>query len=112
MDETKKENLGRVSLIEKGHYPDFDDVVFAMQKEGEISDPFKTSRGWAIIKVEQIEVGKTPTLQEAFGDIKTTLMEEKAELLLQEKLNKWREDYIVVIHEDNLDKVVLQRLRI
>jgi peptidyl-prolyl cis-trans isomerase C len=112
MDETKKENLGRTELVEKGHYPDFDDIVFALPNEGDISDPFKVSRGWAVVKVERIEHGKTPSLQEAYADIKRLLMEEKTELLLQSKLEKWREDYSIRVDDDNLDKVELKRLRI
>lgn len=111
-DETKKENLGRTELVEKGHYPDLDDIAFALPNEGDISDPFKVSRGWAVVKVERIEHGKTPSLQEAYADIKKLLMEEKAELLLQSKLEKWREDYDIDIDDKNLDKVELKRLRI
>ncbi len=112
IDETKKENLGRTELVEKGNYPDFDDIVFALPNEGDISDPFKVSRGWAVVKVERIEPGKTPSLQEASSDIRKLMTEEKAELLLQSKLEKWREDYFIDIDDDNLAKVELKRLRI
>ncbi len=112
MDETKKENLGRTELVEKGNYPDYDDIVFALPNEGDISDPFKVGRGWAVVKVERIEPGKTPSLREASSDIKKLLIEEKAELLLQSKLEKWREDYLIDIEDENLAKVELKRLRI
>lgn len=108
----EKENLGRTGLVEKGKFPEFDDVAFALQNEGDISDPFKTSRGWAVVKVEQIEPGEASTLQKAFVTIKRQLMEEKAELLLQEKIKKWREDYEITINEQNLEKVELTRLKI
>ena len=107
-----KESLGRSGLVEKGKIPEFDDVAFALQNEGDISDPFKTSRGWAVVKVETIEPGKLPSLAEAYPTIKQQLMEEKAELLLQEELEKWREDYEIRIDEPNLDKVELTRLKI
>ncbi len=109
---TAKESLGRTDLAEKGKLPEFDDVAFALPNEGDISDPFKTSRGWAVVKVETIEPGKISSLQEAYPTIKRQLMEEKAELLLQEKLKKWREDCEVRIDESNLDKVELKRLKI
>ena len=111
-DASAKENLGRTGLVEKGKFPGFDDVAFALSGKGSVSDPFKTDRGWAVIKVEAIEPGKMPTLEEAYPTIKRQLMEEKAELLLQEKLKKWREDYTVVIYDENLDKVELKRLKI
>jgi parvulin-like peptidyl-prolyl isomerase len=111
-DQSAKESLGRTGLVEKGKFPEFDDVAFALQNVGDISDPFKTSRGWAVVKVETIEPGKLPSLEEAFKNIKKQLMEEKAELLLHEKLEKWRENYDVRINEPNLDKVELKRLKI
>ena len=111
-DPSAKESLGRTGLVEKGKFAGFDDVAFALPGEGSISDPFKTDRGWAVIKVEKVEIGKVPTLEEAYPTIKQQLMEEKAELLLQEKLKKWREDYVIVIHDEVLDKVELKRLKI
>lgn len=107
-----KESLGRTGLVEKGKMPDFDDVAFALRSEGDVSDPLETSRGWAVIKVEVIEPGSVPTLQEAYTSLKQQLMEEKAELLLQEKLTQWREDFDIRIDEPNLDKVELKRLKI
>ena len=111
-DALAKENLGRSGLVEKGKFPEFDDVAFALQNEGDVSDPFETDRGWAVVKVETIEQGKVPSIDEAYTNLKQQLMEEKAELLLQELLNKWREDYDIRIIEPNLDKVELKRLKI
>lgn len=106
-DPTAKENLGRTGLVPSGNYPEYDPVAFALPSEGSISDPFQTSRGWAIVRVVEIEPGRIPTASEAFDSIRKILLEAKAEELLQEKLETWKEDYIVEIHEGNLAKVDL-----
>lgn len=111
-DPTVKENLGKTGLIEKGHYPEYDGVAFSLPEEGSVSDPFMVSRGWAVVKILQIERSSTPTLNEATSAIKKTLMEERADKILMEKLKKWREGYPITIHDNNLAKAELKRTRL
>jgi len=110
-DPKAKETLGRTGLVTKGKYPEYDDVAFSLP-EGGISDPIKTSRGWAVIKVEKVEKGKIPTIGDVASKIKKAILEEKAEKLLEEKLKRWRESYDIKIFEDNLKKAKLQRVKV
>ena len=109
-DEKAKENGGQTGLVTKGNYPELDDVVFSM-KEGEVSDPIKTSRGWVVVKVLEIKKGKVPRFEEIALKIKKKILEEKAEKLLNEKLEEWKKDYNIEIFEDNLKKAKLLRIR-
>lgn len=62
----------------------FADKAFAMAVN-EISEPLRTSFGWHIIKVEQIEEAATRSLEEATGGIRAKLTDEKAKALALEK---------------------------
>lgn len=111
-DPTVKENLGKTGLMEKGHYPEYDGVAFSLPEEGSVSDPFRVSRGWVVVKIEQIKGSSTPTLPEARSTIQKSLMEEKADKILMEKLEKWREGYPITIYDNNLGKAELKRTRL
>ncbi|MBN1885454.1 MAG: peptidyl-prolyl cis-trans isomerase [Candidatus Krumholzibacteriota bacterium] len=106
-DPSAKENLGRTGMVASGNYPDYDPVAFALPSVGSVSDPFQTARGWAVIKVEQIEQGRVPTYNEAYDTIHKALLEAKSEEVLQEKLEQWKKDYVITIDRDNLAKVEL-----
>lgn len=112
LDPTSKENLGRTGMTYSGHYPEYDQVAFSLPKAGAVSDPFRTARGWAIVKVEEIQRPETPSLAEATQSIKKTLTEIKAEELLDEKLKVWREGYPIEIIDKNLAKAELKRTRL
>ncbi|MGD9367107.1 MAG: SurA N-terminal domain-containing protein [Desulfobacteraceae bacterium] len=62
----------------------FADKAFAMAVN-EICEPVRTSFGWHIIKVEQIEEAATRSLEEATEGIRAKLTDEKAKALALEK---------------------------
>ncbi len=111
-DEASKENLGRTGLHIKGDMPDYDETGFALDGPGAISDPFQTSRGWAVIMVEEVEDERLPTYEEAEPTIKKALLDMKYEEHLHKKLEKWRKDYIIEIDESALAKAELARTRL
>lgn len=107
-----KENLGKTGMHKSGEMPDYDAIGFALEAVGDVSKPFETSRGWAILKLDAVEKERMPSLEEARESIHKTLLEAKAEELLKEKLAKWREDVTIEIDEENLAKAELKRLRV
>lgn len=111
-DPQVKENKGRTGPTHRGYYPDYDEVAFNLPHVGAVSDPFETSRGWAVIKLEAIEQTKTPTLNEAKQTIRATLRNIKATQAFDEKIEEWRKDYAIQIDEDNLKKANLKRTRL
>ena len=62
----------------------FSDKAFAMAQD-EISEPVRTSFGWHIIKVDQIEAAATQSLPEATNEIHAKLTDEKAKAVALEK---------------------------
>ncbi len=111
-DPSKKENLGKTGLVYPGNYLEYDSQAFSLPGEGDVSEPFAFSRGWAIVKVLEIVPGRMPTIQEASGTIRRELKEAKGEALLAEKIIGWSEGYIITINEKNLGKARMERTRL
>ncbi len=112
LDPTVKENLGRTGMTYSGHFQDYDQIAFSLKKAGSVSAPFRTPRGWAVVKVEEIKQAKTPSMLDATSTIKKSITAIKAEALLEEKLQVWREGYPIEISEGNLAKAELKRTRL
>jgi len=110
IDEKARENGGQTGFVTRGKYPELDDVVFSL-KEGEVSDPIKTSRGWVVVKVIEVKEGKVPRFEEVALKIKKKILEQKSEELLNKKLEEWKKDYKIEIFENNLKKAKLLRVR-
>ncbi len=111
-DPTIKENMGKTGLVFEGNYLEYDGIAFSLAAAGDISDAFPISRGFAIIKLLQIEPGKLPTYEEASPAIKRELTEKKGEALLKEKLKGWSEGYKISINEKNLAKANMNRTKL
>ena len=54
---------GRTGLVPKGNFPDYDEIAFSLAA-GQVSDPFQVPRGWAVVKVEQIEAPQADAVRE------------------------------------------------
>ena len=101
---------GGTGLVQKGHFPDYDEIAFSLSL-GQVSDPFQVPRGWAVVKVEQIEAPQPIPYASAAQSIKAKMQEDRAEKLLKEKLAKWRNDFAIKINTRNLKKTELSRTR-
>jgi parvulin-like peptidyl-prolyl isomerase len=111
-DPTAKDNLGKTGMVTKGHYPDYDEYAFSIEKVGGIAGPLEISRGWAVLKLNRIKEAEQPTYSEAYRDIRRKLREREAEELLHKKLEEWRDDYIIEIYDENLEKAELTRTKV
>lgn len=105
------DNFESTDLVVKGNYPDYDDVAFSLEKEGEVSEPFEVPRGWAVVRLKEIQKAEEMSLEEAMRPVRMKLMEDQAEEMLLQLLEEWREDYDISINDKNLDKAVLTRTR-
>jgi parvulin-like peptidyl-prolyl isomerase len=101
------EKRGQTGLILRGEVPDLDETGFAMKSVGEVSTPFQVSSGWMVLKFMELSPERTFTLEEARDRIEAALREQDNDKSLNALLAKWKDEFKVVIHEDNLKKVKL-----
>ena len=81
-------SLGSMTKAEvSGLAPALGDAAFALKK-GDASAPVKSPLGWHIIRVEDIQAGKTPTLDEVRDQIVRDLSRDQAIEQLVEVANK------------------------
>jgi parvulin-like peptidyl-prolyl isomerase len=106
-DPNVKENRGQTGLVMRGQLPDIDDVGFGMKSVGEVSTPFQVSNGWMVVKLLEISPERTFTLEESQDRIEAALREQDNDKRLKELLAKWRDEFKVVVHDDNVKKIKL-----
>jgi peptidyl-prolyl cis-trans isomerase SurA len=84
----------------------FENVAFSLQKDGDISEPFKTQYGWHIIK--RLEKKPVPPFNEAQKELKNKvskdLRSEKTKASFVEKL---KTEYSYVFNEKNLKPLLV-----
>ncbi|HKW15347.1 MAG TPA: peptidyl-prolyl cis-trans isomerase [Candidatus Krumholzibacteria bacterium] len=101
------EKKGQTGLVLRGEIPDADNVGFSMQSVGEVSTPFQVSNGWMVLKLMELSPERTFTFDESRDRIEAALREQDNDKRLKELLAKWKDEYKVVIHDENLKKVKL-----
>jgi len=101
------EKKGQTGLVGRGELPDADNVGFSMKSVGEVSTPFQVSNGWMVLKLMELSPERTFTFDESRDRIEAALREQDNDKRLKELLAKWKDEYKVVIHDDNLKKVKL-----
>jgi parvulin-like peptidyl-prolyl isomerase len=91
-------------FVAKGQNPELDDVGFALQNVGDLSEPFETSRGWMVLKLMERRPEKIMELTDATESIRQALKVVKNEARLNSLLDKWRSEIDIKIY----DKVLLK----
>lgn len=109
-DPAAGQTVESTGLTPRGEYPDYDEVAFSLPT-GAISDAFQVPRGWAVIRIEEVEAPQTVSYETAAPTAKQYLTETRTDKLLKDKLAKWRKDYTIKIYERNLRKAELARTR-
>lgn len=104
IDEETKKNEGRSSLFVKGEQPEFDEVGFGLEKVGDVSEPFQTSKGWAILKLVELQRAKTLPFEQSQAAIKGAIESQRTDQLLKEKLDEWKSKMNITVYENNLKK--------
>ena len=86
-DQLSKDKGGVVGFIKKGEFDDsIESVVFSMSA-GEISDPIKTSKGFAIVFVSEVKESLTIDFDENKKRVAKDFLKDKAVQLIKEKVN-------------------------
>ena len=77
-DSGSAQNGGDLGWAERGYFvPEFADALFGM-KPGEIRGPVKTQFGYHVIKLDEIQAGKTRSFEEARPEIEAQVRRERS----------------------------------
>jgi peptidyl-prolyl cis-trans isomerase D len=77
-DTGSAQNGGDLGWAERSYFvPEFADALFSM-KPGEIRGPVKTQFGYHVIKLEEVQTGKTRTFEEVRGELESQLRRDRA----------------------------------
>jgi parvulin-like peptidyl-prolyl isomerase len=102
---------GQTGLITRGTMPDIDKVGFEMKSVGEVSTPFQVSNGWMVLKLMELSPERLFTFEESHDRIEAALREQDNDKRLNDLLAKWKDEFKVVIHDDNMKKIKLPERR-
>jgi peptidyl-prolyl cis-trans isomerase C len=86
-----------------GTLPEFNQAAFAL-KEGEISQPVKTPRGYHLILVEKRSPETSKSLEQAKGDISSKMANSKLRSVRDESMNQLKSKYKVVYLTESSSK--------
>jgi len=81
-----------------GNHPSFHEVVDSLEP-GEISEVFQTSRGFHVVRVEEVREPALRPFEEVERDIRGRLAQQKSTQGLPDLLAQLRERYHVKVHE-------------
>lgn len=108
IDAESKKKLGETETLARGEQPEIDDVGFALPEVGSYSEPFQTSRGWMILRLQERFPEKSFTLTEARDTIHKVLEQREADKKLKQLLNEWKDELDITINEANLSKIQVE----
>ncbi len=100
---------------EKALHPEFQDITkdemasraFNLKKAGDVSEPFHSKNGWAIVKLLEKQPKRLKTFEEAKPELISLYQEKESKRLEEEYLNRLRKLYHPEIYYDKLKEALL-----
>jgi parvulin-like peptidyl-prolyl isomerase len=105
-DETTKDNGGVIDAeVTKGthvpgigEYPVLNARIFATHAPAVLDEPFKTDKGWEIVRVEEKQPERQKGFDEVRQDVMSTLLDQKRKDVQQEYIKQMMDKYNVIVH--------------
>jgi len=106
VDQVTKDNAGIIdSNIRKGSYipvigefPELNDQIFAADAGEVLSEPFKTEKGWEIVKVREKYSERQKSFNEVRQQVITALLTNKRQDVQTDLIEQMMDKYNVIIH--------------
>jgi len=119
-DQDTKDNGGIINTdVRKGSYipvigesAEFNEKIFAARAEEVLSEPFKSEKGWEIIKVREIKTEKQKSFDEVRQQVITALLSRKRQDVQTDLIGQMMNKYDVIIHTsviENTDETETER---
>jgi parvulin-like peptidyl-prolyl isomerase len=105
-DESTKEKAGKIETeIQEGSYvagigayEELNKKIFAVEPPKILDEPFKTDKGWEIVKVETLTPERQKTLDEVSQQVISMLANQKRQEVQSSYLEQMMDKYNVIIH--------------
>jgi parvulin-like peptidyl-prolyl isomerase len=81
-----------------GTYDELNKKIFEAQAPAVLDEPFKTDKGWEIVKVETITAERQKTLDEVRQQVMSMLANQKRQDVQRDYLEKMMDEHEVIIH--------------
>lgn len=102
-DRSNSQRGGDLGFFGRGRMvSEFEETAFAMEEDGELSEPVQTRFGWHIIKRTAREDGTIKEYSEVENQIRVKLVSEMRRERTQEFLEKLKKDSGLVVHQEAL----------
>ena len=80
---------GELGSVGKGIFdPDFEQVLWDLEEDGQLSEPVKTQFGYHLIRLDGVEIRPYPSFEEVQADIEQRLLEVQARALFKDRVRE------------------------
>ncbi len=105
-DQSTKANAGEIDIdVTKGSYvpvigesPELNERIFASEAGEVLSEPFKTEKGWEVIKVRERHAERQKDFDEVRQQVITALLGQKRQEVQTDLIKKMMDKYNVIVH--------------
>ena len=95
---------GELGSVGKGIFdPDFEQVLWDLEEDGQLSEPVKTQFGHHLIRLDGVEIRPYPGFEEVQADIEQRLLEAEARALFEDRVREL--DNLAFEMNDSLDGI-------
>lgn len=78
------------------------DAIFSVESVGDVTPPFRTQQGWAVMRLDKIVPPAQREMNEASREVSNRIKRIRKDQALKDKLAQWSDEFTVVINEDAL----------
>jgi len=106
LDESTKDKGGQIDVdVTPGSYvpvignaPDLNSAIFQAQAGSVLEEPFKTEKGWEVVKVDSFQAERQKSFDEVSQEVMRSLSSQKQQDVQKEYIQQMMDKYKVIIH--------------
>ncbi len=106
LDESTKDKGGQIDMDVApgshvpviGNAPDLNTAIFQAQAESVLEQPFKTEKGWEVVKIDSFQAERQKSFDEVSQEVMRTLSSKKQQEVQKEYIQQMMDKHKVVVH--------------